>query len=127
MRGVMLAFLLLAPIGCLNRMMGAGSDAGYEVAQRLERGMTVAEVHLILGTNGLAETRIDESNREGDWSALIEDDAEREALLAVAAEHQDVSRYVVVDRLWGMIGWDRFRLYLDEADRLLDFEHTHFD
>lgn len=127
MAAIAVLIILYTP-GCLHRRMGVGSESGFEVARRIATGMTRTEVLEVLGSHGTTSISKDLLRPEGsDWVYGV-DETERAALSRIKDENGvRVSRYVIVDRAWGMIGLDQYILYFSKDDRLLDFIHGHLD
>ncbi len=82
----------------------------------------------VLGSHGTTSISKDLLRPEGSEWVYGVDETERARLSRVEDENGvRVSRFVIVDRAWGMIGLDRFLLFLSRDDRLIDFIHRHLD
>jgi hypothetical protein len=125
--GVVVA--LLSTTGCLHRVIGAGSESGDEVGLRVAAGMSYSNVVATLDARGTIQIRSDSPRpQNSDWSKVIELKEEREALLKVERDNRaEIGRYLIIDRHWGMFGWDTFYLYFTREDILVYSLQAHID
>ncbi|NLX26487.1 MAG: hypothetical protein GXY61_11115 [Lentisphaerae bacterium] len=136
MKHIISLFILLTLSGCVGYTGGniSGRKSGYTVWKQLHTGMTLEETQLTLADGGaLFPPEIYIRNADGGFTPADPDQNGNIEYLTYEmetlpkSEHARIQKVVIQSRGWGFFGFDKFYLFFDEEDKLLNHTVLHYN